>query len=219
MKKLIIFGNTVVAKLAHHYFKRDSDYEIIGFTVDKQFMDEDTFLGLPNIEFETIENQYPPSEYDLFLAIGPNKMNDIREQKFKEAKAKGYYLATYISPSAVCNSELGENSLVADNAVVNPFVKIGHNNFIWEFSLICNDCEIHNNCYFSPRSVVSSYTLIKNNSIIGTNAVIKARVIIEEKSLIGANCYISKNTEVKSVFGEKCSPHLGNISDKVNISL
>ena len=60
-------------------------------------------------------------------------MNNIREKKFFEAKAKGYKLASYISKNAIVNSKLGENCLVADGVIINPFSKIGSNNFFWEF--------------------------------------------------------------------------------------
>lgn len=219
MKKLVIFGNTIVAKLAHYYFTRDSGYKIEAFVVDSQYITEPTFLGLPVVAFENIQKTHPAKDFDLFIAVGPNKMNAVREAKFYEAKKMGYRFANYVSPSAVCNSELGENSLVADMAVINPFVKIGDNNFFWESCLISNDCEIKSHCYFSPKSVVSSFCEVGNNSIVGTSSVVKARVLIAEQTLIGANCYIAKDTEFKGVYGRKSTELLGCISDKVDISL
>lgn len=219
MKKLVIFGNTVVAKLAHFYFQRDSGYQVIAFTVDKAYISDPTFLGLPVVDFRQVEKQFPPAEYEIFVAVGPNQMNAVRERKFREAKEKGYACASYVSPNSVCHSKLGENSLVADQSVINPFSEIGSNNFFWEFSLICNDAVIRDNCYFSPRSIVSSYCEIKSNSVVGTSSIIKARVTVAEKTLVGASCYISKDTEFKGVYGEKSSPLLGCISDKIDISL
>ncbi|MBX9767564.1 MAG: hypothetical protein K2X47_09870 [Bdellovibrionales bacterium] len=219
IKKLIIFGNTMVAKLAHYYFHRDSDYRIEAFTVDSKFMTEATFLGLPVVEFDTVQEKYSPEEYFFFVAVGPNLMNVVREEKFIEAKRKGYRFANYVSPNAVCGSELGENSLVADMAVINPFAELGDNNFFWDFSLISNDCIIRSHCYISPKAVVSSFCDVKNNSIIGTGSIIKARITLAEKTLVGAGCYISKNTAFKGVYGEKSSLLLGCISDKIDISL
>jgi acetyltransferase-like isoleucine patch superfamily enzyme len=219
MKKVIIFGKTVVAELAHFYFVRDAACRVVAFTVNQEFIDGDDFLELPLVAFEDIEKTFSPSEYELFIAVGPSRMNSFRELKFNEAKEKGYHLFSYISSNSICCSDLGENCFVADGVVVNPFCKIGNNNFIWEQSLVCNNCEILDHCYLSPKSVVSSYSLIKNNSIVGTSSVVKARVVVEEKTLIGASCYISKSTQVQSVYGRKCSDHLGNISEKVDISM
>jgi len=219
MKKLIIFGKTEVAKLAHFYFTRDGEFEVVGFTVDQDYIDENQFLGLPLIAFDDLEDRYNVDEYQLFLAIGPNKMNIFREQKFFEAKNKGYKLASYLSKNAIIQSELGENCLVADGVIINPFSSIGANNFFWEQALICNYAEIKDNCYFSPKVTVSSYCVINDNSVIGTSSVIKARVKVSNKSLIGANSYISKNTKEDGVYGERNSEFLGAVSSKLNISL
>ena len=60
MNKLIIFGAGDIAKLAHYYFSCDSEYEVTGFTVNKEYMTCDIFLGLPVVAFEEIEDCCPP---------------------------------------------------------------------------------------------------------------------------------------------------------------
>ena len=219
MKKLVIFGNTVVAELAHYYFTRDGDYEVIAFTVDRSYVNNEQFNGIPLMAFEDLEEKYDKNSFELFLAIGPNKMNSIRERKFIEAKSKGYSFASYISKNAIVHSELGENCLVADGVIINPFSTIGSNNFFWEQALICNYAEIKDHCYFSPKITVSSYCMIENNAVIGTNSVVKARVKVAHKSLVGASSYISKNTKKDGVYGVRNSEFLGAISGKIDISI
>lgn len=218
MKKLIIFGSGILAKLAHFYFTRDSEYKIEGFTVDSPFLHNKVLCNLPVVPFEKICLLFPPEDHVIFVAIGPSSMNSIRETKYNEVKLKGYKFAKYISPVSLCYSKVGENCLVADNVTINPFSKIGNNNFFWEYSLISHDSVIMNNCYFGPRSIISSYTQVKNNVIVGSNTTIKSRLTIEEKTLIGSSCYISKNTTVNSVYGRNCSKFLGEISNKIDIS-
>ena len=53
MKKLVIFGITDAAELAHYYFNSDSDFEVVAFTVDEAFRKEETFCGLPVVAFDT----------------------------------------------------------------------------------------------------------------------------------------------------------------------
>ncbi|MCG8603281.1 MAG: hypothetical protein MI807_24270, partial [Verrucomicrobiales bacterium] len=88
MKKLVIFGDTVVAKLAHFYFTRDSDYEVISFTVDRNYLRNGSLCNLPVVEFETLQDQYSPSEVSLFVAMGPSAMNSSRAQKLAEASIR-----------------------------------------------------------------------------------------------------------------------------------
>ena len=208
-----------MARMMHFYFSRDSKYDIVAFTVNEKYIQESMFCGLNVIAFESIEKNFSPEEYDLFIAIGPSKMNSLREMKYYEAKQKGYSLATYISPHAICESPLGENSFVGDSAIINSFSTIGFNNIFWEFCLVNNDSCIGNNCYFSPKSVISTFSNIGDNTIIGTGSIVKTSVIVAEKTLIGAGCYISKDTEVKGVYGEKSSPLYGCISDKIQLSI
>ncbi len=65
MEKVIIFGAGKTAELAHYYFTIDSQYQVIGFTVDSKYMDSDTFCGLPVYEFETIESKF--SVEDIYI--------------------------------------------------------------------------------------------------------------------------------------------------------
>lgn len=215
MKKLIIFGNTEVARLASYYFDRDSEYEIECFAVDREFLKEEELCGYPVVEFETVQDAFPPGEYDMFVAVGPNKMNAIREEKIREAIEKGYELASYQSPSAICHSDYGYNTLIADYAVINPFTKIGNGNCFWEFTLVANDSEVGDFCYFSPRSVLASYSKVENNAVLGSGSIVKSRVRIGYKTLLGAGCFLSKDSEDYAVYGRRSEPSLGNVSDKV----
>lgn len=37
-KQLVIFGSAEIAELAYYYFQHDSNYEVIAFTVDDDFV-------------------------------------------------------------------------------------------------------------------------------------------------------------------------------------
>ena len=217
-KKLIIFGADIMAKMVHFYFSRDSNYEVVAFTVNQEYIKEPYFIGLPVYPFEVIESVYPPDKFSMFIAIGPSKMNLLREQKYNHAKAKGYTLANYVSPNSICESSVNENVFIGDFSVINPFCKIGNNNIFYEFSYVGNEVIIEDNCYFAPKSAVGSLSHIKNNSIIGIGAVVNTKVVVNEKTLIGASCFISLDTEASGVYGNKSAVLYGCISEKINIS-
>lgn len=207
-----------MARIGHFYFTRDSDYRVVAFTVDAQYNSQGPMCGLDVLDFERIEETHPPSTHDLFVAVGPSRMNTVREKKFLEAKGKGYRLASYISPRAVCASAVGDNSFVADMVVINPFVTIGHDNYFYDGVICSNDSTIGNHCYFAPRSYVGSLCQVRDNSLLGAGSVLKSGVIVARQTLVGASAYISANTEEKGVYGEKSSELYGCISDKVDIS-
>ena len=88
MKKLVIVGNTSNAKLAHYYFTNDSEYEIVAFSVNKDFIKESEFCGLPVVALEEITEIYPPNDYDAFIAVGYTKMNSVREKLYELTNVK-----------------------------------------------------------------------------------------------------------------------------------
>ena len=52
MKKLIIFGTGELAQIVHYFFKHDSDYCPVAFTVDGAYLEEANYEGLPVVAFE-----------------------------------------------------------------------------------------------------------------------------------------------------------------------
>jgi UDP-3-O-[3-hydroxymyristoyl] glucosamine N-acyltransferase len=218
MKNLVIFGNASMAKVSHYYFSRDSDYTVAAFTVDAGYNDKGSICGLEVLDFERIEDVYPPDTSAMFIAIGPSRMNGVREAKFLDAKKKGYRLASYLSPRSVCGSVVGENTFVADMVVIAPFVTIGHDNYFYDGAICSNDAIIGSHCYFAPRSYVGSLCDVRDNSILGAGAVLKSGVVVARQTLVGASAYISANTQENGVYGERNSEIYGRISDKLDIS-
>ena len=218
MKKLLIFGNSVMAEVALFYFNRDSEYEVLGFCVDQEFIENNKFCNLPVFPFEEVEKSHPCSEIDFFIAIGPTKMNVVREGKFLAVKSKGYHCASYISPYAICDSKIPENCYIADHAIINPNVELSANTYIYEQVIVSAHATIDKNCYIAPKAYIGSYSFVRNNCILGVNCIIKSKVTVKQYSLIGSNCYIAKDTEEQGVYGIKGSECFGNISKKIDIS-
>ena len=55
LKKLVIFGAGQTAEVAHFYFSNDSAYDVAGFTVDAEYITEESLYGLPVVPFEEVE--------------------------------------------------------------------------------------------------------------------------------------------------------------------
>ena len=114
MSKIIIFGTGDIAQIANYYFNIDTPHKVIAFTVNKKYITTDRFEDLPVYAFEDIEKAFPPSEYKMFIALSYSNMNRIREEKYFEAKAKGYELISYISSkcSNMTQYEIGDNCFI-----------------------------------------------------------------------------------------------------------
>ena len=114
MSKVVVFGTGNQAKLIHYFLTHDSEHEVVGFTVESKYIKNIEFLNLPVVPFEKITVKYPPSDYDMFIALGPHDRNELRERVFDIIKDKGYSLISYISSKAQTWPDLvyGENVFI-----------------------------------------------------------------------------------------------------------
>src|SRR5216684_8094486 len=116
-RQLVIVGDHAIGEVAFEYFTNDSDYEVAAFTVERAFIKRDALFGRPVVPFEDVAEHYPPSAYDLFIAVGYGQMNRLRARLFNEAKAKGYTLASYVSTRALVwhDAVVGENAFIFES--------------------------------------------------------------------------------------------------------
>ncbi|MCC6253175.1 MAG: acetyltransferase [Bacteroidia bacterium] len=201
-RKLIIFGTGDIAQIAKYYFDIDSDFEVCGFTVDKQYCASESYEGLPLVPFEGIETVYPPADYYLFVALSYAQMNKLREQKFNEAKGKGYRIASYISSkcSYLSQFKAGENAFIFEDNTIQPFVKIGDNVTLWSGNHIGHHSVIESHNFISSHVVISGHCTIESYCFLGVNSTLAHKVKIAKGTLLGAGVVISKDTEEDGVY-------------------
>lgn len=212
MKKLIIVGTSAFAEVAYEYFKYDSDYEVIGFCVEKEYLTENEKFGLPVIALEEIEHIYNPNEHYFFAALTYRQLNRVRTRLYKIMKNKGYKPASYISKKAFIwkNVEMGEHCFIFEDNTIQPFVKIGNNVILWSGNHIGHHAKIEDNCFISSHVVISGFAVIKKNCFLGVNSTIADRVVVEEDCFIGAGGIVTKNTEKAQVINPS-STHISKV--------
>ncbi len=202
MNKLIIFGTGDIAKLAYYYFSHDSEYEVTAFTVDKEYMISDIFLGLPVTDFKEIMECCPHTIHKMFIALSYAKMNRVRAQKYFKAKEMGYELATYVSSRCtfLTDKHVGDNCFILEDNTIQPFVEIGNNVTLWSGGVIGHDSVIEDHCFIAPHVAVSGHVHIHKYCFIGINATLRNSITIAPETLIGAGAIIMKNTVEKGVY-------------------
>lgn len=194
-KKVIIFGNTKFSKLIKWYIENDTDRELVGFTVEKEYLTEKIFEGFNVVPFDKIEDEYDPRDYEILIAIGYSNMNSIREKIYYKIKEKGYDVASYYHSSSINQAhKIGEGNIILEGNVIQPFVEIGNCNLIWYNTSIAHDVSIGNFNTFAGSSSLSGFVQIGNNCFIGNNSTIKDKIDIADYTLVGAGSYISKST-------------------------
>ena len=200
--KVVIFGTLDTAELAHYYLTNDSKYEVVAFTVNQKYLEEDTFVPrgtdeiYPVVAFEDLESKYPPSEYLLFAPMTGVKMNTLRKKIYEEGKTKGYEYISYISSKAtVCNNKIGENCFILEDNTLQPFTEIGNNVIMWSGNHIGHHGKIEDHVFFTSHVVLSGHCHVKERAWLGVNATIRDYTTIGEGCLIAMGAMITKNTE------------------------
>lgn len=221
MEKIVIFGTSQLASLAHFYFENDSPHQVVAFTLDNDYINESEFRGLPVVSFEEIEKHYPPTEYKMFLPISFKQMNFLRKKKYEQAKEKGYTCVSYVSSKASTWPDLtiGENCFIFEDNTIQPFVTIGNNCILWSGNHIGHHSNIHDHVFLTSHVVISGCCEIGENSFFGVNATIRDETNIGKGSLIGMGAIITKDTPEFSIWlGAKSTMREGKSIDIDSIS-
>lgn len=201
-KRLVIFGTGDIAQLAHYYFSRESDYEVVAFTVDAAFLQEAIFCGLPVVAFENLATRYPPESHDVFVALSYSKLNAVRKEKYLAAKSLGYRLASFVSPRASVLNEgrIGENCFVFEDNTIQPFVTIGNNVTLWSGNHIGHHSAIRDHVFIASHVVVSGGVEIGEQCFIGVNATLRDHIRIGARCVIGAGALLLSDAEPEGVY-------------------
>ena len=194
--KVVVFGTNDLAELAHYYLTNDSEYEVVAFTVNKDYLKEITFKELPVVPFEELEKIYPPSEYLFFAPMTGVKMNNLRKKIYLEGKSKGYEYISYVSSKATSfNNEIGENCFILENNTLQPFTKIGNNVVLWSGNHIGHHGIIEDHVFFTSHVVLSGHCHVKERAWFGVNSTIRDGLTIGEGCLIGMGSLVTKSTD------------------------
>jgi len=199
---LVIFGTGDIAELAHYYFSRESNYEVVAFTVDAAYIKSETFCGLPIVAFENVATTYPPDTYEMFVALSYSQLNGLRKNKYLAAKNMGYRLASFISQKASILNEgrIGDNCFIFEDNTVQPFVTIGNNVTLWSGNHIGHHSRVGDHCFIASHVVVSGGVKIGEQCFIGVNATLRDHISIGERCVIGAGALLLADASADGVY-------------------
>ena len=214
-KKLVIFGTGTFAQVLDFYFTADSDYEVVAFTATRDAVRTNTFLGRPLVQFDTITEAFPPSGHQMFVAVGYSKLNHVLARFYREARALGYELPTYVSSKATHwgDTVIGDNGAVLEAATIAPFVHIGNNVVLWSGSHVGHHSSVGDHCFIASAVVIPGFVDIRDYCFAGVNATFRDGITVGERCLIGAGATIMRSTRPREVYpGPRTTAHSGDTS-------
>ena len=201
-EKVIIVGNKSTARETFFFLKYFSSYEVMGFVVDREYLESQNLLGLPVAPFDSVEIAFPPNKHKMLVAVGYVQNNKIRKERYFRSKEMGYQLINFISPKAIIHPEtaVGDNCIIGHYTVISPDAKIGNNVIIASGCMIGHDVTIGDHCFISPGVSVVGSVNIGSCCYLGTHATVRNRVSIGKECVIGAGAIILEDTEDRSVW-------------------
>ena len=202
MKPLVIFGFGDMAQMAHHYFSTDSQHTVAAFTLDRAYITQDNFCGLPVVPFDEIETRYSPESHAIFVALGYSKVNQLRKEKYLAAKALNYDIASYVSSRATVlnDGHIGENCFILEDNTIQPFVTVGNNVVMWSGNHIGHHSTIHDHCFLASHIVVSGGVDLGECCFVGVNATLRDHIRVGESCVIGAGALLLADAEPFGVY-------------------
>lgn len=212
-RKLIIVGLGETANLAYEYFTYDSEYEVVAFSVDREYITEDSFCGLPVIPMDEIATLFPPSEFFAFVAISSGELNRRRTKVYLSVKSLGYKCASYVSSRAFVwhDVKIGDNCFIMEGNVLQPFTSVGDNVVMWSGNHLGHRSVVGDNVFITSHVVISGFCRIGENSFLGVNSSIADNTEIGRDNFIAMGSCVTKSTEEDGIYR-------GNPAMKIKVS-
>ncbi len=202
MSEVVLFGVGGGADTACRYLTRDSQHQVVAYTVDAERRDRAVHQGRPVVDFESVQDIYPPDEYKMFILLSFDGMNELRIRKYEEAKAKGYAFVSYVASNIfrIEDLQVGENCLILENQTINLDVKIGDNVVMWSGNHIGDRSVVGDHVWISSQVAVGGDVRIGKGCFIGMHATIGHGVHVGDMNFIGAGALVTKSTKNDAVY-------------------
>lgn len=218
MEKVVIFGASSGSQVLYSVMAQDPSYQVVAFTVDRAYLQSESFCSLPVVPFEELEIAYPPGEYKILVAILGHRTNKTRAEKYQQVKAKGYEFVRYISPSASVPADLitGENCFISDHVICRPGARLGNNVMVMSGALIGLNTVIQDHVYLAVRATLLGENTVEAYAFLGANSTVLEGVKIASECILGAGSIVHENTREKGVYRVAPPTLLPITSDRLN---
>ena len=199
---LVIFGTGLMAEVASFYFEHDSDWRVMAFVVDDEYVSANAFAGHPVVPVSRAVSEFPPGSVDGFVAIGYSRRNAVRREKFALMKGMGYRMATYVSSRATVwmPERIGENCFILEDNTIQPFVSVGHNCVLWSGNHVGHHSSIGAHTFVASHAVISGRVTIGEQCFLGVNATLRDGITVGDRCIVGAGALVMADCEPDGLY-------------------
>lgn len=208
MKPIVIFGTGTMGKLAWRCFETSAPRSVAAFCVDDEYYTEEKFCNLPVVCASHLERLWPQGSCHIFVALGYQKLNQIRKQVFEYYTARGYEYVSCISPNAIIanDQQIGKNCFIMEGAILQPFSVLGDNCICWSGSVVAHESRLESHCFLAAHSVVGGMATIGEATFLGMNSTVRNAVHVGRNCLVGAGSLVMRDLHDDSLVVTKATP-------------
>ena len=216
--RAIIFGDQVFAET----IRLDLDMagiQICAFCVDEAYRHRDSVGGLPLVSFETVQDSYPPDQFDAYVGVGYSRMGEIRLDAMRRLAEKGYDLPNFIAPTATVlpGPAMGRGNLILPRAFIGREVSIGSGNVILPMAHIAHNNVLGDGNFISTSAMICGFAQVSNNCFIGANSCVRDKIRLAPYTLVGGHAYIDRDTRPHGAYAAPRAVELAK--DSLDVAL
>ena len=200
-RKIVIFGKGTIAEVVHACLETDATRQVVAFTVDRRYVSEERYEGLPLIPFDEIESRCPPSSHGFLVAVGQGDRNRLRARVFDAALAKGYDIESYIDPSVRTYplNRIGRGCLIFDGVSLQPYAQVGDNVVIRPLAYVGHHTVLEAHCFVAPHVAILGCCRVGEFGFIGANATLTSRVTLGPHAFVSAGAVVTRDMPAHSI--------------------
>ena len=199
-RRIVIWGASGHALVVADIVRLLGTYQIVGFLDDVNPDRHHTvFHGIPILGGrEQLDRLRDSGVEYLIIGIGDSA---ARMKLAEVAREKGFSLANAIHPRAIiaADVEIGDGTMVAAGAVINPASKIGSNVIINTSASVDHECLIEDGAHVGPGVNLGGNVTVGSGSWIGIGAKVRNGIVIGARSIVGAGAVVLHDVAAETV--------------------
>ncbi|MDB9964257.1 acetyltransferase [Vicingaceae bacterium] len=195
MKPIVIFGIGKIADVIQYYMREESNMDVKAFTVHGRYVRDDEFNGLPIVAFEELHLKYPSNQFDVFVAVGYQDMNNLRKCVMSELEDQGYNLVSYVHPNSGVSNDIkyGKNCFIMNQVNIHPRVVLGDGVFVWSGAMIGHHSKIGSYSWITSSANIGGNVSIGENCFLALNSNVSHSIEIGNEVFLGSNTLVTQN--------------------------
>lgn len=153
-ERVVIVGTGETAAIAWDYLTCDSPHDVVAFSTEARLLTSDQFYDRPVVALEELASYYPPESHRVLVAVSSTHLNRLRARLYEVVKKAGFDCISYVSTAAFVwpTVQIGENTFIFENNVVQRSAQIGHNVILWSGNHVGHQTVIEDDCFIASSS-------------------------------------------------------------------